>query len=112
MAQQSEFLEILKVLNNIDTSLQMIANSKSGKITTAFISKKALAVRLGVPSVRIDKLIHQGIVSGGASGLVEGRHYCKLDPSENNPSNFLYDSTKVLSDAWNNFSNYDNEQVS
>ena len=107
-----EISDLLKVLQNIDTSLQMLANSKSGRVTTAFISKKALAARMNVPGVKIDKLIHQGITSGGTSGLVEGRHYCKLDPTENNPSNFLYDSTKVLTDAWKNFSGYGNEQVS
>jgi hypothetical protein len=99
--------ELLKILRSIDTSLQMLANSKNEGVTTAFITKRALAERLGVPSIKIDKLLHQGILSGGESGLVEGRHYCKLDPAENNPSNYLYDSAKVLSDAWNNFTGYD-----
>ena len=107
MAQPSlDYSELLKILRSIDTSLQVLANTKSGSLTTAFISKRAVAERLGVPSIKIDKLIHQGLLSGGKSGLVEGRHYCKLDPTENNPSNYLYDSAKVLSDAWTNFTGY------
>lgn len=98
--------ELYEILRSIDTSLQILANSKSGNLTTAFISKKAISERLGVNPVTIDKLIHQGIVSKGKSGLVEGRHYCKVDPSENNTSSFLYDSAKVLADAWNSFQNY------
>lgn len=87
-------------------SLQMLANAKTGGLTTAFVNKKAIAARLGVQPVAIDKLVYQGLTSGGTSGLVEGRHYCKLDPTENNISNFLFDSTRVLSDAWKNFTNY------
>ena len=83
------FKEILTVLRNIDTSLQVLSNTKSGNLTTAFISKKAIAERLGVNPINIDKLIHQGITSKGKSGLVEGRHYCKLSKDENNTSNFL-----------------------
>lgn len=98
--------DLNKILRSIDTSLQIIANSKAGSLTTAFINKRALAERLGVPSVKIDKLIYQGIISGGKSGLVEGRHFCKLDPEENNTSNYLYDSARVLADAWNNFTGY------
>lgn len=98
--------ELNKILRSIDTSLQILANTKSGSITTAFVTKRALAERLGVPSIKVDKLIHQGIVSGGESGLVEKRHYCKLDPDESNPSNYLYDSARVLADAWNNFTGY------
>lgn len=103
----SDINDFLKLLRSIDTSLQILANTKSGSVTTAFITKRALAERLGVASVKIDKLIYQGILSKGKSGLVEGRHYCKLDPNENNPSNYLYDSTKVLGDAWNNFTGYE-----
>ena len=99
--------EAVAVLRSIDTSLQVLANTKSGNVTTAFISKKALAERLGLNSVAIDKLVYQGITSKGKSGLVEGRHYCKLDSTETNTSNFLYDSAKVLADAWNSFQNYD-----
>jgi len=105
---QNSQTELLKILRSIDTSLQLLANANSGNVTTAFITKRAVAERLGVPSIKIDKLIHQGILSGGESGLVEGRHYCKLDPDENNPSNYLYDSAKVLSDAWTNFTGYTN----
>lgn len=98
--------ELLDVLRSIDTSLQVLANVKSGGVTTAFVSKKVISSRLGVPPIAVDKLIHQGIVSHGSSGLVEGRHYCKLDPSETNTSNFLFDSAKVLSDAWTSFTGY------
>ena len=107
MAQnQIDISELNKILRSIDTSLQILANTKSGSVTTAFVTKRALAERLGVPSIKVDKLIHQGIVSGGKSGLVEKRHYCKLDPDESNPSNYLYDSARVLADAWNNFTWY------
>lgn len=98
--------ETLAILRSIDISLQVLANTQSGGVTTAFISKKAMAERLGVNPVALDKLVYQGLTSKGASGLVEGRHYCKLDPTENNTSNFLYDSAKVLADAWNSFQNY------
>ncbi len=101
--------ELLDVLRNIDTSLQIIANKSSGNLTTAFVNKRAIASRLGVTPVTVDKLIHQGITSGGSSGLVEGRHYCKLDPTETNTSNFLFDSAKVLRDAWTSFTGYSND---
>jgi hypothetical protein len=107
MAQnQIVISELNKILRSIDTSLQILANSKSGCVTTAFVTKRALAERLGVPAIKVDKLIYQGIISGGKSGLVEKRHYCKLDPDESNPSNYLYDSARVLADAWNNFTGY------
>lgn len=98
--------EITDVLRNIDTSLQIIANKDSGDLTTAFVNKKAIAARLGVSPITIDKLIHQGLTSQGKSGLVEGRHFCKLDPTETNTSNFLFDSAKVLKDAWTSFAGY------
>ena len=98
--------EVTDVLQSIDPSLQMIANGNAG-VTTAFISKKAIAQRLGVPPVQIDKLVHQGLSSGGTSGLVEGRHYCKLDPSETNTRYFLFDATKVMTDAWKSFTGYE-----
>ena len=98
--------ELLEILRNIDTSLQVIANSNTGNVTTAFVNKKAVAARLGVSPITVDKLIYQGITSKGTSGLVEGRHYCKLDPSESNTSNFLFDSAKVLQDAWTSFTGY------
>jgi len=100
--------DLLQILRNIDASLMIIANSSSGGVTTAFVNKKTVAARLGVQPVVIDKLVYQGITSKGESGLVEGRHYCKLDPAETNISNFLFDSAKVLSDAWNSFSGYCN----
>ena len=102
------FKEITEVLLSIDTSLQMLANAQTG-LTTAFISKKAMAARLGVAPVVVDKLIHEGIHSRGSSGLVEGRHYCKLDPAETNTRYFLFDATRVMADAWNSFSGYDSE---
>ena len=98
--------ELIEVLRNIDTSLQIIANSNTANVTTAFVNKKAIAARLGVSPITVDKLIYQGITSQGSSGLVEGRHYCKLDPSETNTSNFLFDSAKVLQDAWTSFTGY------
>jgi len=101
--------DITDTLKSIDASLQIIANASSGDVTTAFVNKKTVAARLGVPLVTVDKLIHQGLVSQGSSGLVEGRHYCRLDPTENNTSAFLFDLAKVLRDAWNSFNGYQNE---
>lgn len=98
-----ELKAIQKSLESIDTSLQLLVAQKDGKITTAFISKKAISQRLNIPSVTIDKLIHQGIVSQGESGLIEGKHYCKLDPSERNSSKFLYDPHAIMQAAWSNF---------
>ena len=102
----SETKELLNVLRNMETSLQILANSKNSNTTTAFVNRKALAARLGVQPIFIDKLVYQGLTSQGTSGLVEKRHYCKLDPEETNISNFLFDSVKVLNDAWSSFSNY------
>ena len=96
---------IQKSLESIDTSLQLLVAQKDGKRTTAFVSKKVISQRLNVPAVTIDKLIHQGIVSGGKSGLVEGKHYCKVDPEERNPSKFLFDSHAIIQAAWSNFQN-------
>jgi len=101
--------ELLELLRSIDISLQQIANSKAGKSTTAFVSRKALSQRLGVPTVAIDRLVHQGVASSGKSGLIEGRHYCKLNPTDSNTSSFLYDAAKVLQDAWTNFKGYEQE---
>lgn len=98
--------EVLDVLRSIDTSLQMLANSQTGNITTAFVNRKAVASRLGVPLVTVDKLVHQGLTSQGKSGLIEGRHYCKLDPTDTNPANFLFDAARVLQDAWTSFTGY------
>lgn len=98
-----ELKAIQKSLESIDTSLQLLVAQKDGKVTTAFISKKAISQRLNIPSVTIDKLIHQGIVSQGESGLIEGKHYCKLDPSERNSSKFLYDPHAIMQAAWSNF---------
>ena len=103
------FKEIADILTSIDTSLQMIANANGGG-TTAFISKKAIAQRLGVAPVVIDKLVHTGIASGGTAGLVEGVHYCKLDPSETNTLYFLFDAVKVMDAAWKSFSGYEQSE--
>ena len=96
--------EIKETLASIDVSLQLLAN-KSEKRTTCFVNKRTICHRLNIPSVALDKLIHQGFVSGGKSGLVEGLHYCKVDPTEKNSSKFLYDPHKILESAWENFKN-------
>ena len=101
--------KIIEVLESIDLSLQILAHAKATKKTTAFVNRKVVAARLGVAPVAIDKLVYQGITSGGTSGLIEGIHYCKLDPAEANISNFLFDSIKVLEAAWSNFTNYEND---
>ena len=66
-----------------------------------------MAQRLGVAPVVIDKLVHTGIASKGTAGLVEGRHFCKLDPTETNTKYFLFDASKVMSDAWKSFCGYE-----
>jgi hypothetical protein len=96
--------EISDSLNSIDASLQMLA-FKGDRETKAFVSKRTICQRLNLPSVSLDKLIYQGIMSHGESGLVEGIHYCKADPEETNSSKFLYDAHRILSSAWNNFKN-------
>ena len=95
--------EISTALTNIDISLQLLSADKHQRRTTAFVNRKAVAERLGVPSVTIDKLIYQGLTSGGKSGLVEGKHYTKVDPSDNNSTKFLYDVHEILQAAWSNF---------
>lgn len=99
--------EVLQILRNIDISLQIIAQNKTKEAKTIFVSKKDISLRLGVPPVTIDKLIYQGVTSKGKSGLVERRHYCKLDPAEQNTSNFLFDPVQITTDAWKSFANYD-----
>lgn len=101
--------DIEKILRSIDISLQVIANKDSKQQTIAFVDKKTIAIKLGVPPVTVDKLVHQGIVSEGKSGFVLGRHYTKLDPAETNTGNFLYDAVKILQDAWCCFKDYDND---
>lgn len=91
-------------LDSLDASLQSLAY-KGDKETKAFVSKRTICQRLNIPSVALDKLIHQGIASRGASGLVEGIHYCKVDPEENNSSRFLYDAQRILNSAWVSFKN-------
>jgi len=96
--------EIKETLASIDVSLQLLAN-KSEKRTTCFVNKRTICHRLNIPSVALDKLIHQGIVSDGKYGIVEGLHYCKVDPAEKNSSKFLYDPYAILDSAWSNFKN-------
>ena len=96
--------EIKETLASIDVSLQLLAN-KSEKRTTCFVNKRTICHRLNIPSVALDKLIHQGFVSRGKSGLVEGLHYCRISPEEKNSSKFLYDPYKILESAWENFKN-------
>lgn len=100
-----EIKQIREALTSIDITLQLLVAQKEGRVTSAFVNKKTIGQRLNIPSVTIDKLIHQGIVSGGSSGLVEGKHYCKVDPEERNSSKFLYDPHAVLQAAWKNFQN-------
>lgn len=101
------FKEIADTLRSIDISLQQIAANATGRKTTAFVNRKSVANRLGVPLVKIDQLIHSGLVSAGKCGLVEGRHYCKLSPSDTNTSDFLYDVAIILEDAWSGFKGYE-----
>lgn len=96
--------EIKETLASIDVSLQLLAN-KSEKRTTCFVNKRIICHRLNIPAVTLDKLIHQGIVSDGNYGLVEGVHYCKVEPEERNSSKFLYDPYAILNSAWQNFKN-------
>jgi hypothetical protein len=96
--------EISDSLNSIDASLQMLSY-KGDRETKSFVSKRTICQRLNVPAVTLDKLIYQGITSGGESGLVEGIHFCKSDPEETNSSKFLYDAQVILSSAWNSFKN-------
>jgi len=101
-----EIKEMRDAINSIDVSLQLLSSNQNDKRrTTAFVSKKILCQRLNIPSVTLDKLIHQGIVSDGETGLVEGTHYCKVDPSERNSSKFLFDPLVVIDSAWKNFKN-------
>lgn len=109
METQKELRQIRDALSSIDVSLQLIAN-KNQRRTTAFVSKRVICQRLSIPAVALDKLLYQGIVSGGSHGLVEGKHYCKLDPDEQNSSKFLYDPYTILESAWSNFKNVSEPQ--
>ena len=99
--------EVEKLLASIDASLQVLANSKGGGRPTAFVSKKTLAQKLSLPSVRVDILIHLGLCSGGTQGLVEGRHYTRISDKDDRPNEWLYDLNRCLEDAWSNFKDYD-----
>jgi len=101
-----EIKDIRDALKSIDISLQLLAANKNGDTrTTAFVSKKTVCQRLNIPSIALDKLIHQGLASGGKSGLVEGTHFCKLDPEDRNSSKFLFDIQAIIRSAWSNFKN-------
>lgn len=104
MELQKELKDIKSALESIDVSLQLIAN-KSQNRTTAFVTKRVICQRLSVPTVALDKLIHQGLASGGDYGIIEGKHFCRLDPNERNSSKFLYDPYAILNSAWENFKN-------
>ena len=99
--------ELFDILRSIDVSLQQLASAKSGNTTTAFVNRKTVAARLGVSTAKIDALIHQGRMSNGKNGLVEGIHYCKLNPTDDNTAAFLYDVAKILASAWTSFKNAD-----
>jgi len=101
-----ELKAIRDALASIDTSLQILAAYRGEqRRTTAFVSKRVVSQRLNIPSVAVDKLIHQGFASGGESGLVEGRHFCKIDPGDTNTSKFLFDINAIIESAWNSFKN-------
>lgn len=101
-----EIKQIRDALQSIDTSLQIIASDNTNnRRTTAFVSKKVICQRLNIPAIALDKLIYQGITSEGKSGLVEGLHFCKIDPTEQNSSKFLYDPQAVIHSAWSSFQN-------
>jgi hypothetical protein len=101
-----EIKQIKVAVESIDVSLQLLASENGGaRRTSGFVSKRVVAQRLNIPSVTLDKLIHQGIVSDGKTGLVEGTHFCKIDPVEKNSSKFLYDIHSIIHSAWNNFKN-------
>ena len=96
--------DIADTLESIDASLQSISQTDA-KETRAFVSKRTICSRLNIPSVALDKLIHQGVASQGDNGLVEGVHFCRTDPTERNSSKFLYDSQRILDSAWKSFQN-------
>jgi hypothetical protein len=99
--------EITTVLQSIDLSLKIIASRQNENVPSVLVNKKQVADALGVKPVTIDKLVYQGIVSKGTSGLVERIHYCKLDPDERNISNYRFNLARILVDAWGSFSNYE-----
>lgn len=99
--------EITTVLQSIDLSLKVIASRQNDNVPAVLVTKKQVADALGVKPVTVDKLVYQGIVSKGASGLVERIHYCKLDPNERNISNYRFNLARILVDAWSSFSNYE-----
>jgi hypothetical protein len=95
--------ELLDILKSIDVSLKLIAAGSGETPTTVLVDKKTVAASLGVATSFIDKLIFQGIVSKGNSGLVERKHYCKLTPDEKNTANYRFNLNQVLADSWKSF---------
>ena len=106
MEINKEFLETLK---SIDLSLKILAAGRESPPSTVLVDKKTVAKSLNVSAAFIDKLIFQGIVSNGISGLVERRHYCKLTPDEKNTANYRFNLNRILADSWQSFANYDSE---
>jgi hypothetical protein len=89
-----EIKQIKVAVESIDVSLQLLASENTGaRRTSGFVSKRVVAQRLNIPS------------SDGKTGLVEGIHFCKIDPVEKNSSKFLYDIHSIIHSAWNNFKN-------
>jgi len=95
--------ELLETLKSIDTSLKLLAAGSGEVPSTVLVDKKTVASSLGVNSAFVDKLIFQGVVSKGTSGLVERRHYCKLTPDEKNTANYRFNLNQVLADSWKSF---------
>lgn len=100
--------DITQLLQSIDISLKIIASRQNDGVPSVLVTKKQVAEALGVKPVTVDKLVYQGIVSKGTSGLVERVHYCKLDPDERNISNYRFNLARILTDAWGSFTNYEN----
>ena len=101
--------ELLETLKSIDLSLKILAAGTGSTPTTVLVDKKTVAKSLDVTAAFIDKLIFQGIVSKGASGLIERVHYCKLTPDEKNTANYRFNLNRILADSWRSFSNYTTE---
>jgi hypothetical protein len=100
---------IVKALESIDRTLKVMCSQVGDSPVDCLVTKDQVGEALNLASTAIDKLIFQGLVSKGESGLVEGRHYCKLHPEETNPSNFRFNLYHVLDDAWKSFKEYKND---
>lgn len=93
----------LEALKSIDRSLQLLVANKTGA-PAKLSSRTEVAAALGVPTVAVDRMIHEGIASGGKRGLLERVHYVKLDPRETNTAKFLFHLPKVVQTVWEGFS--------